>query len=130
MENKILYANGRELFEKFLTVGRLLDFIEKYKIPRDAKVLLQRVEDIYFEKHNWSTVNKEGEFYYQAIETNQKIDSGEFNNKEDYPHLTPEKIEQLRMEGDDLENLKEKYVQSWCPVKYPDDNNLYLDAHY
>ncbi len=40
-----------------LTVEQLLKFIEKHNIPLTAKVRLQRIEDVYFEK-GWSTTKK------------------------------------------------------------------------
>lgn len=114
-------------YTHYCDVGTLLDFIAKHKLPRDAKVLLQRVEDKYFENHNWGVVRKEGQFYNEAIDRNKKIDAGYFN-KEDFPKL--EDPEVLRASAEDLEELKEQYYPTWCPVKYKDDNNLYLDAHY
>lgn len=41
-----------------MTVGQLLDFIEKHNIPREAKVLCERVEDVLFEEHGWKTYTK------------------------------------------------------------------------
>lgn len=76
-------------YEHYFTVDQLLDFIEKNNIPRDSKILTQRVEDFYYENNDWGVVYKEGEF-------------------------------------DELE----QYSPVWCPVKYNDDDNLYLDLHY
>ena len=114
-------------YRNFCTIKDLKNFIEKYKIPDDAKIFLQRVEDVYFEKHNWETENKEGYHYYSFLRHNEKVDSGEFANKEEYPLLEeiPNKFSEK-----DLELAKEKYYACWSPVKYPEDNNLYLDAHY
>lgn len=36
-----------------LTVKDLLLFILANKIPLDSKILYQRIEDVYFEKHGW-----------------------------------------------------------------------------
>lgn len=114
-------------YRNFCTIKDLKNFIEKYKIPDDAKIFLQRVEDVYFEKHNWETENKEGYHYYSCLSHNEKVDSGEFANKEEYPLLEeiPNKFSEK-----DLELAKEKYYACWSPVKYPEDNNLYLDSHY
>lgn len=48
------------------TVGQLLDFIEKHNIPRDGKVFIERIEDVYFEKHNWKTIEKKGSFKHEV----------------------------------------------------------------
>lgn len=45
-----------------MTVGDLLDFIENNNIPREGKILVQRVEDAYFEVLGWETLKrKDGE---------------------------------------------------------------------
>lgn len=117
-----------ENYKHYSTVGQLLEFIEKNNIPMDAKIMIQRVEDVYFEKNGWTTVNKEGYWYHSSKSFNDKIDSGKFDNKEEYPDLKTENLEKYTEE--ELENAKDKYYTCWCPVKYSDDDNLYLDAHY
>ena len=121
-------------YEHFCTVGDLKKFIEKHNLPDDAKILAQRVEDMYFENGKihpkftaWETINKEGEWYHYALDWNERVD-GEFKDKEAYPNLTPDML--IKIEGEELEKTKTKYIVCWCPVKYPDDNNLYLDLHY
>lgn len=42
-----------------LTVGELKQHIKEHNLPDDAIVLVERVEDIYFTKHNWKTIKKE-----------------------------------------------------------------------
>jgi hypothetical protein len=37
----------------YLTVGELKKFIAEYKIPDDANVYYQRIEDVYFNKYGW-----------------------------------------------------------------------------
>lgn len=111
-----------------LTVGELLDFINKHNIPRDAKVLYQRIHDYYFEEGGWPTINKESHAYYSAKRINDKIDSGEFNDKDHYPNINDPEF--FRSSEEELEILKDKYIQAFAPVKYKDDNNLYIDAHY
>lgn len=111
-----------------MTVGELLDFIQLNKLPRDAEVLYQRIEDVYFEKHHWTTIKKEGDDYHQTIKWNEDIDSGKYLDKEQYPMIKPENL--IKCTDEDLESVKEQYITSWCAVKYPNDNNLYIDAHY
>lgn len=40
------------------TVGQLLKFIQENNIPMDSKIFIERVEDVYFNKHGWSVVEK------------------------------------------------------------------------
>lgn len=75
-----------------LTVEQLLYFIAHHDIPLTAKILYQRIEDRYFEEHNWDKVVT----------------------------LKP-----------DMYNIGEdQFVAVFAPIKYPDDDNLYLTAHY
>jgi hypothetical protein len=65
----------KEVTEKFthhLTVGGLKESIESYNIPDDAKVVIQRVEDYYYER-SWGVMLKEGESYNNVISFNKKM---------------------------------------------------------
>ncbi len=116
-------------FPGYLTVGHLLDFIEKHNLPRDAKVFYQRIEDSYFtEKGGWKTVKKQGYFYHQAVKTNKRVDEGYYDDKEEFPLLVDP--QRLKVDDDFLETLKEEYILSFAPAKYKDDDNLYIDAFY
>lgn len=46
-------------YQHFLTVGRLKEFLAKNELPDDAKVLIERVEDAYYENNNWSVYEKD-----------------------------------------------------------------------
>lgn len=53
-----------------MTVGRLLDFIQENNVPREAIVLCERVEDVYFEEHGWKVyekVNDNGDTEYHKM---------------------------------------------------------------
>ncbi len=116
-----------EKYTDFATVGELLDFIEKYKIPRDGKIMVQRVEDVYFEKHNWKTIDMPGFQYSQIKSQVDKAKDGTYANKEDYPKMTDELIESIA--STNLDEFKDNYIVAWSPVKH-DDDNLWLDCHY
>jgi hypothetical protein len=121
-----------EKFKKnghYCNVGRLLDFIEKHNIPRDGMVLIQRVHDVYFDKHNWTPIKKEGFHYHNAKEHNDKVKFGVYMDREQYPRMTDE-MRTAMISEEEMEQSKEQYVVVFCPVKYQDDDNLYLDAHY
>lgn len=68
---KITEQELKELPNHFaLTVGDLLKFIEKNNIPKDAKILVERIEDVYFLKHGWDVYLEEGE--YTSYDENNK----------------------------------------------------------
>jgi hypothetical protein len=122
----------KEKWQHYATVGDLLEFIYKNNISRDAKILLQRVEDVYFNEHHWTTINKEGENYHYAKNFNDELLEGKYENKDEYPEFDINKIKPLEGEklNKFLEDSKDKYYACWSPVKYSNDDNLYLDAHY
>ena len=98
-------------------------------MPDDGLVLVQRIEDFYYENNHWGVILKEGEQHYAAKKFNEDLASGKYGDKEKYPRATPEEWKPISEE--DLELLKEQYHPAWCVVKYKDDpDNLYLDLHY
>jgi len=114
-------------YKNFCTVGELLDYIKKYNIPMDAKILMQRIEDDYFEDD--TSGNKRELFRIEGESCNKMrtINSGianlgldEFN---DYPNIK-------EFSEDDIDALKEEYYPCWSPVYYEGQNHLFLDANY
>lgn len=87
-------------YEHYLTVGDLKKFLNEHSLPDTAKVVVQRVEDVYYEKHNWGV-------YLKAGDATFKNDAGI--------------IEKSSME---------QYHPAWCCVKYSGDDILFIDLHY
>jgi hypothetical protein len=111
----------------FMTVGELKERIKD--IPDDGLVLIQRVEDLYYEENGWGVVLKEGEHYHYSKQWNQDLKSGKYEDEENYPNANPKLWEPIPDE--DLELAKEQYHPAWSVVRYKDDlNNLYIDLHY
>lgn len=117
-------------YSHHLTVGQLKEFLDEHNLPDDAIVMVQRIEDRYFENNNWSVYLKEGEEFYYAIKWNKDIDSEKYHNKKDYPNMKhPEKLKKFSKK--ELEEMKDQYFPLFCPVYYKDDNDiLFLNAHY
>jgi hypothetical protein len=138
----------------FLTVGRLKKFIEENNLPDDSPVLVQRIEDRYYEGNDisgmsgctdtedgiyppgsksagWGVYLKEGETYHSAKSMNERMNEEiilrKNGNSGEFPRIKdPEKyIEELN------DNLKDQYHPVWSPVLYKDDKDiLFLDLHY
>jgi hypothetical protein len=137
-----------EEFKHVFTVGELVDYINKNNIPMDAKIFMQRIEDSYYEGCNisgitgelpdgtygilpegskatpWPTVTKPTYEWYLNLEKIKDIEA----NREDYPHMTDAMLELLKEAP--IELFSTEYTPLHSPVKYGEDNNLYLDAHY
>lgn len=101
-------------FEHHLTVGALKQFLEKHNPPDTAKVVVQRVEDFYFDKNNWGTYLKKG-FNYYSLE-----------------RLKESNIPKLgKITEKDLKDSMEQYIPAWCCVHYKDEEDvLFIDLHY
>ena len=88
-------------YQYYLTVSRLKEFLNEHNLPDNAKVVIQRVQDVYYEKHNWGVYLKEGEHTFKDEEGN----------------IVKESLEQ--------------YHPAWCCVKYKDEDDvLFIDLHY
>lgn len=103
----------------YLTVGELRKSIEG--LSDDALVLSQRIEDIYFESHNWKVVRKSNDWTSEYLEKGDHFISAD---EEDYEN--PETVYSREF----YESLKDEFVPVWCSVKYDGDANLYLHLHY
>ena len=57
---KVLTREDLASYSNNLTVGDLKKFIEEQGIPDDAKVMIQRVEDKYFENNETSVKTYKG----------------------------------------------------------------------
>lgn len=133
-KNRIL--TEKEVTEKFtqhLTVGNLKKSIERYKIPDEAKVVVQRIEDVYYEKHGWGVMLKEGEHYHNKISFNEKMKE-EIVRRERGEEPEYEKIKDpnkyICEDEEVLKELKDQYHPAWCVVGYEDKDFLFLDLHY
>jgi hypothetical protein len=123
----ILKQEDLNRYGDYLTVGRLKEMIKD--MPENGLVLVQRIEDSYYENNHWGVILKEGEQYHAAKRFNEDLASGKYEDKKEYPKAKPE--EWKPMSEEDLELVKDQYHPAWCVVRYKDDQkNLYLDLHY
>lgn len=113
----------------FLTVGGIKKFIEKYNLSDDSIIVVQRVEDFYYENNNWSVYLKEGEHTYYCKQWNRDIESGKYLDKTQYPKIKEENLKPFTEEQ--IKQSMEQYHPVWSCVRYNDDKDvLFLDLHY
>lgn len=101
-------------FKDYMTVADFKKSIERYGIKDTAKVVVQRVEDFYYENNNWGVYLQEGDAYWQMKNSNEQ-GNGEYVKK-----LTEE----------ELHYFKDQYHPVWCVVGYKDQDIVCLDLHY
>jgi hypothetical protein len=136
-------------YKHHLTAGDIKKFIEKHNVPDTALVLIQRVDDHYFEggvdisgmsstegilppgsrSNEWEVYLKRGENWWYADKWNRDVESGEYLDKEKYPNMKPENLKKYTEE--EMVKFMERYYPAWCCVKYSDDDDiLFIDIHY
>lgn len=114
----------------YLTVGRLKEFLEEHReLSDDAIVVVERVEDVYYEKHGWTSYMEKGDAWYYNQRWNDDIDSGKYLDKDQYPNIKESDL--VKFTDEQMEESKTQYHPIWCCVKRKDDDEiLFLDLHY
>ena len=121
----------RKEYKHYCTVGQLKEILKKNNIPDDAKIFIERVEDVYFEKYKWGTVKKKGVSYCSEKRLIDKAKpGGAFHDKEQYPRMDEETIQNILDSEKDLDECMDEYVPAWWPVVYDGDDNIYFTAFY
>lgn len=96
-----------------LTVGNLKKFIIENNISDDAPILVQRIEDCYFENNNWGLYPK------HTAESNNLI------------HVWNKVYPNNKLTEDECETYKSGYIPTNCAVFHEDDKEiLFIDLHY
>lgn len=112
-----------------LTVGDLKRFINENNLSDDAIVVIQRVEDRYYEKCGWKVYLKEGYYSKHMREWNEDIESGKYLDKDEFSDLDEEILKPYNEEQ--IKNSMEQYSPAWCCVNYKEDKEiLFIDLHY
>lgn len=137
-----------------LTVGKLKDFITKFNIPDNAPVLIQRVEDTYFDgvdisgcrgcqdtengiypegskAEGWGVYLKEDEFCYHQRKINAEMEEEiirRANGEEpEYPNIKNPADRIIEI----TDEMCDQYHPAWSCVYYKEDPNiLFIDLHY
>lgn len=123
----------KEEYGYYLTVGQLKKDIETYGISDDAHVMVQRVEDVYYNTHGWGVLLKKGEHYHNVLRMNEnmreEIARRERGEEPEYPRI--ENPSNYICEDEKLlDEISEQYHPAWCVVGYKDKDFLFLDLHY
>lgn len=101
---KTLSKEDLKYLNHHLTIGKLREFLNNSDLPDDGLVMIERVEDVYYEKHGWKVYLKDGQY-------------------------TPEFREESADEAKVQESMNQ-YHPAWCVTTYTQDDNLFIDLHY
>lgn len=135
------YTKEELISAKFdcLTMGDLTEFVyNNPQIPRDTKILVERVTDNYFdgfgfggkEVEGWKVLPVKGEHYYNEKRLNddmaQEIKDRKNGKEKQYPKI--ENPEDYIVELTD--DLKEQFFPAWCITKDNEEDFIYIYNHY
>ena len=147
----------KEKYEHGLTVGGLKKALEKCNLPDDGKVMIQRIEDRYYNGNDisgfrgcddtedgiyppgsrtsgWGVYLKEGESYHSSISFNKKmreeVARRERGEEPEYDKMEDPLKFMCPEDEKTLNELKEQYTPAWCVVGYKDEEHLFIDLHY
>ena len=133
-----------------LTMGDLAEFVYKNpQIPRDAKVLVERIQDVYFEgvdisgmnsakgilpkgskSEGWKVLPVKGENYYNTKNFNevmiQEVEDRKNGKESQYPKIDNPNDYIIELSDD----CKEQFFPAWCISKENDDSIVYIFNHY
>ena len=127
---KVRVIEDPNKYKDYLTVGKLRKFLEQNpELPNDSLVLIQRVEDMYYEKGVCGVVLKEGH-YYNMVKTNNVRMQEEIQRRKNGEHPKYEMEDPSKYITELTDEWKEQYHPAWTCLRYRDDNNLYIDLHY
>ena len=110
-----------------LTVGKLLESIEKNNISKDAFILNERVEDSYFtKKGGWKVYLMDNMFTSTHDEHNKKVLNGEYLDKNKYPNFDIKYNKMLTKEH--RKNIQDQYIETESVFEY--NGILFIRNHY
>lgn len=140
----------------YLTKGKLKEWLLKNDdIPDESPILIQRVEDRYYEgvdisgmmgfrdengelkpypegskSTGWGAYLKKGEHYHQVLwfneEMRKEIERRKNNEESQYPKIENPNDHIFELEPE----YYTQYHPAWCCVRYNDDNKVFIDLHY
>jgi hypothetical protein len=115
-----------------LTLKSLRRFInDNPTLDDNTPIMIERIEDIYFENYNWGVYLVEGFNYSNQLERNQLFYNETIRRKNGLePELDLENPEDYIYSDDEMQLIKEQFYYSWCISKMPDDSAILIYSHY
>lgn len=120
-----------------LRMKNLRKFVEENTdIADDAPVVVERVEDSYFEGRGtkikgWDVLKVEGFHYHSALEWNKQMkeEADKIERGEDPEYTIKNPLEHIFGE-EELEKRKEQFYQPHCITTDKENEIVYIYSHY
>ena len=127
---RILTKNEILSYNDYLTVGKCKEMLANCSLSDDAIVVVQRVEDKYYENHSWGVYLEDEQDSYSMKKFNDDLRSGKFaDNYEAYPHLTNKELREFTEV--EIQHAQWQYHPVFSAWAKPGETDvLFLDMHY
>lgn len=132
----------------YVDLSDIIEYCEKYKVPNDARIFYQRIEDSYFEPKivggknfpekkldGWKTLKIESETYYNAIDYNKNVEKGQLvregklDKDEVGRYFWDESYGAKKIDLND-DKLLDQYIEASTIMYDREKNVLLITAHY
>ena len=110
-------------------MDKLREFVHRNPhLSGDTKVLVERVEDRYFEKHSWSVFKVDNEITYQCEVDNERIENDLENMRKEYPNAPEEFFTKIPEEI--IEESKSQFHPAWHIGTNNENDLVFIHMHY
>lgn len=127
------------ILSNFPDVGYLKRYIENNNLPDDAILLVERVEDIYYEQYGWKTFKKTSYLYHKCLNLlndinhdielqKQDFDTADMKTSMDMEQLLSVKKE-IENNNNNIEEMYEEFTQINQVVYHKENNTLLIYLH-
>lgn len=116
----------------YLTVGKLRRILSDPEIEDDALVMIERVNDVYYEEHNWGVYLKDSYLWDLITEKNNKLlDEIDKRKKGELPTFTSiEDPAKYIIDDEERANYQDQYHPAFSVCMYNDEKELFIKLHY
>lgn len=98
-----------------------------YSMDENTPVLVERVEDKYFEKNGWSTYKGLNQFYHQGSKLREDLKKE--NWMEDYPDLLQKERDSIINETE-TDYYTDQFYAAWCIIADKENKIIKIHSHY
>lgn len=99
-----------------------------YTMDEDTVVLVERVEDFYFEKNGWDTYKAlDGLNYSSRMDLKEDLLQDDW--QEEYPKMTEEQRDSI-INQSEADFYTEQFYAAWCVIADKENKIIKIHSHY
>lgn len=116
----------------YLTVGELRRILSDPEIKDDALVMIERVDDVYYEKCNWGVYFKDSYLWNAILKKNKELqDEIERRKRGESPKFSSiEDPVKYIVDESEINNYQDQYHPAFSAFMFKDEKELFIKLHY